>query len=80
MNLANHQYRLAARPMGMPKRSDWNYAEEPVRDPDVVRLGRRQRTQGHTECRHQPQDQDRTAPRGQVGHGHGSFRWTASAA
>jgi NADPH-dependent curcumin reductase CurA len=33
MNLANHQYRLAARPMGMPKRSDWNYAEEPVREP-----------------------------------------------
>ena len=33
MNLANHQYRLAARPVGMPKRSDWNYAEEPVREP-----------------------------------------------
>src|SRR5579872_7221003 len=33
MNLTNHQFRLAARPMGMPKRSDWNYAEEPVREP-----------------------------------------------
>jgi len=33
MNLANHQYRLAARPMGMPKRSDWNYAEEAAREP-----------------------------------------------
>ena len=32
MNLANHQFRLAARPVGMPKRSDWNYAEEPVRE------------------------------------------------
>ena len=28
----NHQYRLAARPEGLPKRSDWNYTEEPVRD------------------------------------------------
>src|SRR5581483_9842513 len=33
MNLTNHQYRLAARPVGMPKRSDWNYTEEPVREP-----------------------------------------------
>ena len=32
MNLINHQFRLAARPVGMPKRSDWTYAEEPVRD------------------------------------------------
>jgi NADPH-dependent curcumin reductase len=30
MNLLNHQFRLAARPVGMPKRSDWNYTEEPV--------------------------------------------------
>ncbi|HMC31460.1 MAG TPA: NADP-dependent oxidoreductase, partial [Candidatus Angelobacter sp.] len=29
----NHQFRLAARPVGLPKRSDWNYTEEPVRDP-----------------------------------------------
>jgi NADPH-dependent curcumin reductase CurA len=33
MNLINHQFRLAARPEGLPKRSDWNYTEEPVRDP-----------------------------------------------
>ena len=33
MNLINHQFRLAARPVGMPKRSDWNLTEEPVRDP-----------------------------------------------
>ena len=31
MNLVNHQFRLAARPVGMPKRSDWSYTEEPVR-------------------------------------------------
>jgi NADPH-dependent curcumin reductase CurA len=33
MNLTNHQFRLASRPVGAPKRSDWNYVEEPVRDP-----------------------------------------------
>jgi NADPH-dependent curcumin reductase len=33
MNLTNHQFRLAARPVGLPKRSDWNYTEEPVPDP-----------------------------------------------
>ncbi|HLX73728.1 MAG TPA: hypothetical protein VKR26_03275, partial [Terriglobales bacterium] len=33
MNLTNHQFRLAARPTGMPKRTDWNYTEEPVREP-----------------------------------------------
>ena len=33
MELVNHQFRLAARPQGMAKRSDWNYTEEPVRDP-----------------------------------------------
>jgi NADPH-dependent curcumin reductase CurA len=33
MNLTNHQFRLASRPVGLPKRSDWNYVEEPVRDP-----------------------------------------------
>jgi len=32
MNLINHQFRLAARPVGIPKRSDWTYADEPVRD------------------------------------------------
>ena len=29
----NHQVRLAARPVGMPKRSDWNFTEEPVPEP-----------------------------------------------
>jgi len=29
----NHQFRLAARPIGLPKRTDWNYVEEPTRDP-----------------------------------------------
>jgi NADPH-dependent curcumin reductase CurA len=33
MNLLNHKFELAARPVGMPKRSDWTYKEEPVRDP-----------------------------------------------
>src|SRR5690348_2508479 len=33
MPLINHQFRLAARPVGLPKRSDWNYVEEPVREP-----------------------------------------------
>jgi NADPH-dependent curcumin reductase CurA len=33
MTLSNHQFRLAARPVGLPKRSDWNYTEEPVHDP-----------------------------------------------
>jgi NADPH-dependent curcumin reductase len=27
----NHQFRLAQRPVGLPKRSDWNYVEDPVR-------------------------------------------------
>jgi len=33
MTLVNHQFRLAARPVGMPKRSDWTYTEEPVGQP-----------------------------------------------
>ena len=33
MDLTNHQFRLASRPEGLPKRSDWNYVEEPVRQP-----------------------------------------------
>ena len=33
MSLVNHQFRLAARPAGMPKRSDWQYTEEPARHP-----------------------------------------------
>jgi NADPH-dependent curcumin reductase CurA len=31
--MINHQVRLAARPVGMPKRSDWKFTEEPVREP-----------------------------------------------
>jgi NADPH-dependent curcumin reductase CurA len=33
MDLLNHQFRLAARPLGLPKPSDWQYAEEPVPEP-----------------------------------------------
>jgi len=33
MAYANHQFRLAARPIGMAKRSDWTYAEETVGEP-----------------------------------------------
>jgi NADPH-dependent curcumin reductase CurA len=32
MSNINHQFRLAARPVGLPKRPDWTYTEEPVRD------------------------------------------------
>ena len=34
MTTLNHQFRLAARPVGLPKRTDWNYTEEPVRAPN----------------------------------------------
>jgi len=34
VNAINHQFRLAARPVGLPKRTDWNYTEEPVRRPN----------------------------------------------
>lgn len=30
MDRSNHQFRLAARPMGLPKDTDWLYTEEPV--------------------------------------------------
>ena len=33
MDAVNHQFRLAARPVGLPKPSDWAYAEEPVGEP-----------------------------------------------
>jgi NADPH-dependent curcumin reductase CurA len=33
MDAVNHQIRLAARPVGLPKPSDWSHAEEPVRQP-----------------------------------------------
>jgi NADPH-dependent curcumin reductase len=32
-SLVNHQVRLAARPVGMPKDSDWQFTEEPVAEP-----------------------------------------------
>lgn len=32
-HLVNHQIRLAARPVGMPKASDWNHTSEPVAEP-----------------------------------------------
>jgi len=33
MPAVNHKFELAARPVGLPKRSDWNFTQEPVRDP-----------------------------------------------
>jgi NADPH-dependent curcumin reductase CurA len=30
----NHQYRLAARPSGLPKPTDWQYTQEPAREPN----------------------------------------------
>jgi NADPH-dependent curcumin reductase len=33
MSAVNHQFRLAARPVGLPKRGDWNFTEEPVPKP-----------------------------------------------
>lgn len=33
MTGTNHQFRLAARPVGLPRRDDWMYIEEPVRQP-----------------------------------------------
>jgi len=33
MDATNHQIRLAARPHGLPKPTDWEHTEEPVRDP-----------------------------------------------
>jgi len=33
MDLVNQQCRLAARPVGLPKPSDWRYTEEPVPEP-----------------------------------------------
>jgi NADPH-dependent curcumin reductase CurA len=30
MDLINHAFRLVARPVGPPKRSDWNFTEESV--------------------------------------------------
>src|SRR5262249_6678803 len=33
MNLVNHQFPLAARPVSPAQRNHWNYVEEPVREP-----------------------------------------------
>jgi NADPH-dependent curcumin reductase len=33
MAAVNHQYQLAARPVGLPKSTDWHYAEAPVPEP-----------------------------------------------
>ena len=33
MSTINHQFRLAARPVGLPKRSDWSLTEEPAPEP-----------------------------------------------
>jgi NADPH-dependent curcumin reductase CurA len=33
MSAVNHQIRLAARPVGLPKPSDWSYTEEPAGEP-----------------------------------------------
>jgi NADPH-dependent curcumin reductase CurA len=33
MELVNHQYRLAARPVGLPTPDDWSYVEEPAGEP-----------------------------------------------
>jgi NADPH-dependent curcumin reductase len=33
MAFSNHKFLLSARPVGMPKRSDWTYTEEPVPEP-----------------------------------------------
>jgi NADPH-dependent curcumin reductase CurA len=32
MGFVNHRFTLASRPVGMPKRTDWDYSEEPVRE------------------------------------------------
>jgi NADPH-dependent curcumin reductase CurA len=33
MDVVNHQFRLAARPVGLPQAADWSYTEEPVSQP-----------------------------------------------
>ena len=30
MDAVNHQVRLAARPVGLPKPTDWEHTEEPI--------------------------------------------------
>lgn len=38
MSLTNHKFLLAARPVGMPSRTNWTYTEEPVREPNEGEL------------------------------------------
>jgi NADPH-dependent curcumin reductase CurA len=38
MDAVNHQFRLSARPVGLPKPSDWSYVEEPVGEPGAGEL------------------------------------------
>jgi NADPH-dependent curcumin reductase CurA len=38
MSATNHQFRLAARPVGLPKRSDFQFIDEPVRDPGAGQI------------------------------------------
>jgi NADPH-dependent curcumin reductase len=38
MPTINHQFRLAARPVGLPKRTDWNYTQEPLGDPAIGQI------------------------------------------
>ena len=38
MSAPNVQWRLAARPVGLPKPSDWEYVEEPAPDPGEGQL------------------------------------------
>jgi len=33
LSAVNHKYELAARPVGLPKPTDWSFQEEPVREP-----------------------------------------------
>ena len=33
MAATNHQFRLAARPVGLPQQTDWSYVDEPIRQP-----------------------------------------------
>jgi hypothetical protein len=38
MSTTSRQFRLAARPVGLPTASDWEYREEPLGDPGDGRL------------------------------------------
>lgn len=38
MTVSNHQFRLAGRPVGFPKGSDWRTTDEPVPEPGDGRV------------------------------------------